>query len=204
MPDVHARLYKQILWVVLDRPPLNSLTAEMIDQLAAALHLAVDQHPKLVVITGTGERAFCAGVDLPDSSNSPDSPDAQLPALLRSAEDVTAVFDELRSHTLPTVALVKGIAFGAGCELVALCDVVIAREDARFRLPPVNAKVFTAATTSYLPAIIGQEATTKYMQSGETIDARHAFSLGLAHQVLSTQRFLADTEELLVMLATHP
>jgi enoyl-CoA hydratase/carnithine racemase len=90
--------------------------------------------------------------------------------------------------------------------LVALCDTVIAREDARFRLPAVNAKVFPATISVYLPASIGQEATTRLMQSGETLNAREAMRLGLVHQVLPSRRFLLDTEELLVMLtslATH-
>jgi enoyl-CoA hydratase/carnithine racemase len=196
MPDIHVRQRQNILWLILDRPPLNTLTIAALNQLTTAMRKAVQQPPRLVVITGMGERAFCAGIDLPDDS------EAQRAALVRAADATCQAIEELRSHAVPTVAIVKGSAFGAGCELVALCDTVIAREDARFRLPSVNGRVFTKAVSTYLPALIGQETTARLMQSGATLSAREAMHLGLAHQVLPASRFLLDTEELLVMLAT--
>lgn len=198
MSGVHVRKHKDILWLVLDNAPLNSLNVEMINQLGVALHNAIQQAPRLLVMTGAGERAFCAGVELANDS------ETLRADLLHAANAVSAAFRELHTYSIPTVALVKGIAFGAGCELVALCDIVIAREDARFRVPAVNAKVFLDATSVYLPAAIRQENTSRLMQSGETVLAREAMRLGLAHQVLPEHSFLTDTEELLVMLATHP
>jgi enoyl-CoA hydratase/carnithine racemase len=168
----------------------------MLNQLNAAVHKTLQRAPRLVVITGTGERAFCAGVDLPDDS------EKHRLELLDAARETEAVLDELRKRSVPLVALIKGNAFGAGCELAALCDVVIAREDALFRLPATNAKVFPTAVSVYLPALIGQEQTMRLVQSGETLTAREAMRLGLAHQVLSARRFLGDAEELLVMLAS--
>ncbi len=195
MPSLHVRLHKNILWLILDRPPLNNLTTEMLEQLTGAMRNALKNSPSLVVLTGAGERAFCAGVDLPDDS------EAQRAKLLLAARDTSAAFEELRSNTIPTVALVKGSAFGPGCELVALCDTVIAHEDAQFRLSAVNAKVFPDAISVCLPATIGQETTTRLMQSGETLTAREAMRIGLAHQVLRPRRFILDTEELLVLLS---
>ncbi len=197
MTGVHVRLQKGILWLILDRHPLNALTVEMLDQLTAALHKASTEFPRLIVLTGMGEQAFCSGVDLPD-----DAEETRL-ALLRAARDAEAAFDALHKQGIPIVAVVKGIAYGAGCELMALCDTVIARDDARFRLPALNAKIFPSVISVYLPAEIGQEKTTRLMQSGQTQDASQAMHLGLVHQVLPARRFLVDTEELLVMLATH-
>lgn len=197
MPDLHVRLHKNILWLILNRDPLNALTAEMLSSLNAALRKATGEAPHLVVITGTGERAFCAGVDLPDDA------EEHRVVLLREARETCALFEELRACGISTVALVKGSVYGAGCELAVLCDTVIAREDAMFRLPSVNAKVFPSATSIYLPAAIGQENTTRLMHSGETLNAQEALRLGLAHQVLSARRFRSDTEELLVMLSTR-
>jgi enoyl-CoA hydratase/carnithine racemase len=143
-----------------------------------------------------GERAFCAGLDLPDAS------DTVKTACALAAGEACKACEELRTRGIESVALVKGSAFGAGCELVALCDIVIARDDALFRLPTVNEKIFPSTTSIYLPAAIGQEATTRLMQSGETLSAEEAQRLGLVHQVLPASRFLLDTEELLVMLST--
>lgn len=195
MPDLHIRLHKDILWLILDRPPLNPLTVGMLEQLTRAIEKALRHPPRLIVITGMGERAFCVGVDLPaDDSN-------HYAALARVAKGTDDAFKQLSAHAIPTVAVVKGNAFGAGCELVSFCDTVIARDDARFRLPAINAKVFPSATATNFPAILGREQTTRLIQSGETLSARDAFHLGLVHQVLPARHFLADTEELLVMLA---
>lgn len=196
MPDIHIRIHKDILWLILDRHPLNALTVEMLDQLTAATRNALKQMPRLIVLTGTGERAFCVGVDLPDDT------EKHREELLHAAKETDSAFDEVRKLHISTVALIKGSAFGAGCELASLCDIIIARNDALFRLPAINAKVFPSAVSTYLPALIGQENTTRLVQSGETLTAQEAMRIGLAHQVLSTHRFLSDTEELLVMLAT--
>ncbi len=195
MPDVHVRLHKNVLWLVLNRPSLNNLTVAMLDQLNTALRAALTQAPHLIVLTGSGEQAFCAGIDLPDDSES-----ARL-ALLKAAEQTCQEFEELRAHQMPTVALMKGSVFGPGLELAVLCDTLIAHEQAIFRLPAINAKVFLSATAVYLPAVIGEEETARLMQSGETLTAQQAMQRRIVHQVLAARRFLPDAEELLVMLS---
>jgi enoyl-CoA hydratase/carnithine racemase len=195
MSNVHIRLHNDILWLILDRPPLNMLSIEMLDQLTAAMRDAIKHPPRLVVITGAGDRAFCAGVDIRDHL------DGREKEMLRAVYDNFAAFEELRSHNIPTVALVKGHALGGGCELAALCDTVIAHEDATFGLPEISLGVFPPVAAVHFPALIGQNATMRLMLTGETIQAKEALRLGLAHQVLSSRRFLPDAEELLTMLA---
>jgi enoyl-CoA hydratase/carnithine racemase len=196
MSNVHVRLHKDILWLILDRPPLNILSIEMLDQLTSAMRDAVKHAPRLIVITGAGERAFSAGVDIHDHLHGREK------EMLRAVYDNCAAFEELRAQNIATVALVKGYALGGGCELAALCDTVIAHEDATFGLPEISLGVLPPVAAAYFPALIGQNATMRLMLTGETIDAREALRLGLAHQVLSSRRFLPDAEELLIMLAT--
>src|SRR6202030_4385935 len=196
MPDVRIRLHKDILWLILDRPPLNILTIEMLDQLTAAMRDAIQHPPRLIVITGAGERAFSAGVDVKDHL------DGREKEMLRAVYDNCAAFEEVRAQQVPTVALVKGYALGGGCELAALCDTVIAHEDATFGLPEINLGVLPPVAAAYFPALIGSNATMRLLLTGETVNAREAFRLGLAHQVLSARRFLPDAEELLAMLAS--
>ena len=196
MSNVRIRLHNDTLWLILDRPPLNILSIEMLDQLTAAMRDAIKHPPRLVVITGAGERAFCAGVDIRDHL------DGREKEMLRAVYDNCAAIEELRSHNIPTVALVKGHALGGGCELAALCDTVIAHEDATFGLPEISLGVFPPVAAVYFPALIGHQATMRMMLAGETIHAKEALRLGLAHQVLSSRRFLSDAEELLSMLAT--
>ncbi len=197
MSDVHIRLHRDILWLILDRPPLNILSIEMIDKLTAAMRDAIKHSPRLIVITGAGERAFCAGVDIHDHLNGREK------EMLRAVKDNCAAFEELRSQNIPTVALVKGYALGGGCELAALCGTVIAHEDATFGLPEISLGVFPPVAAVYFPALIGRNATMRLMLTGESIQAKEALRLGLAHQVLSSRRFLPDAEELLAMLVTQ-
>ncbi len=196
MPDIIVRQHQNILWLILNRPPLNLLTVEMLDQLHNRLRAAVQQPPRLIVITGTGEQSFCAGVDLPGNV------EAQRTRLLLAGKEADECIARIHSQSIPMVALVKGAAFGAGCELAALCDTIIVRDDAQFRLPAVNATVFPSAIATALPTAVGHEVATRLQQSGETLTAREALRLGLVHQVLPSRRFLQDAEELLLMLAT--
>ena len=195
MSNVRIRLHKDILWLILDRPPLNILTAAMLDQLTAAMRDAIQHPPRLVVITGAGERAFSAGVDINDHL------DGREKDMLRAVYENCAAFETLRSHRIPSVALVKGYALGGGCELAALCDTVIAHEQASFGLPEVTLGVFPPVAAVYFPQLIGYNATMRLMLTGETIKASEALRLGLVHQVLSPHTFLTDAEELLTMLA---
>ncbi len=194
---IHIRQRNDILWLILDRPPLNILTIDMLDQLTAAMRDAIKQTPRLVVITGAGERAFCAGVDIHDHL------DGREIEMLRAVRDNCAAFEELRTHNIPSVALVKGYALGGGCELAALCDTVIAHEHASFGLPEVNLGVLPPVAAVYFPALIGYNTTLRLMLTGETIKAAEALRLGLVHQVLPSRRFLPDAEELLVVLAAQ-
>ena len=195
MSDVRIRLHKDILWLILDRPPLNILSIAMLDQLTAAMRNAIQHPPRLIVITGAGERAFSAGVDILDHL------DGRETEMLRAVYDNCAAFEELRSHGISTVALVKGYALGGGCELAALCDTVIAHEQASFGLPEVTLGVFPPVAAAYFPQLIGYNTTMRLMLTGETIEASEAMRLGLVHQVLSSHTFLPDAEELLTMLA---
>src|SRR5579883_1159634 len=193
--QIRTRLHKDILWLILDRPPLNILSIEMLDQLSAAMRRALAQEPRLIVLMGAGERAFSAGVDVRDHL------DGREKEMLRAVADNCAAFAELRAHGIATAALVKGVALGGGCELAALCDTVLAHEHAAFGLPEIGLGVFPPVAAAYFPALLGVQTTMRLVLTGETIGAREALRLGLVHQVLPARRFLSDAEELLVMLA---
>jgi enoyl-CoA hydratase/carnithine racemase len=197
MAFVRVRHHKDILWLILDRQPLNILSIEMLDQLTAAMREASKNRPRLIVITGAGERAFCAGVDIQDHL------DGREVEMLRAVYDNCAAFEELRAQHIPTVALVKGHALGGGCELAVLCDTVIAHEHATFGLPEVKLGVFPPVAAAYFPSLIGYNTTLRLMLTGETLQASEARRLGLAHQVLDEHNFLTAAEELITMLATQ-
>jgi enoyl-CoA hydratase/carnithine racemase len=149
-----------------------------------------------VVLTGEGERAFCAGFEASrqDAGQQSAPPIAVL-------QEVYRAFADLAAAAIPTVALVKGQALGIGCELAALCDTLIAREDAEFGLPEIARGSIPALAAVSLPERLGPRVALRLMLTGERITAAEALRLGLAHQVLSSERFVSDAEELLLMLA---
>ncbi|HEY3991894.1 MAG TPA: enoyl-CoA hydratase/isomerase family protein [Ktedonobacteraceae bacterium] len=198
MSHIRARLHNGVLWLMLDRPPLNILSVEMLDQLSAAMRGALKQEPRLVVLMGAGERAFSAGIDVREHL------DGREQEMLRAVADNCSAFAELRARGIATVALVKGVALGSGCELAALCDTVLAHENATFGLPAISLGVLSPVASAYFPRLLGYQTAMRLILTGETISAREALRLGLVHQVLPARRFLGDAEELLVMLAsTH-
>jgi enoyl-CoA hydratase/carnithine racemase len=185
-----------MLWLILDRQPLNLLSIEMLDQLTALLHSAIKLSPHLVIVMGAGERAFSAGVDVREHLDGSET------EMLRAVAENCAAFAALRTHGIATVAVVQGVALGGGCELAALCDTVLAHENATFGLPEINLGVLPPVAAAYFPTLLGRQTTMRLLLTGETLTARAAWRLGLVHQVLPAERFLSDAEELLIMLAS--
>lgn len=194
MSDIHVRQRNGILWLILDRHPRNMLTAAMLEQLSAALVKARNKPPSLIVLTGMGEEAFCAGLDLPDDSI------AHNQTLLDTAHTIELSLEALQAQGIPTVALIKGATWGAGCELAILCGTIFAREDTTLRLPSRSHSLFPRALTAVLPALVGKSQAEHLVERSEPLNAEDAMQLGLVHQILAPRRFLQDADELLTML----
>lgn len=190
---IHTHRRQGLFWLILDQPVV---TAEVLERLASYIQEAIKHSPNLVILTSAGEHAFCVGVE----QHTP-SPEYRK-RLHSAAEKVSAAFEILRTQGIATVALIKGLANEAGCELALLCDTVIVREDAQFRFPTPDTELFPSVVSAYLPTVVGQEVATRLVQNGEQLDARKAMHLGLVHQVLLTDHYLEDVQELLVMLST--
>ncbi|EFH90590.1 enoyl-CoA hydratase/isomerase family protein [Ktedonobacter racemifer] len=194
MSSVRTRVRNDILWIILDNVPHNALNTAMLLRLAEILRSAQQQTLNLVVLTGMGEEAFCSGFDLPVDS-------MELQKLHQAARSVDEAFQQLAQQGIPSVALIKGHAYGPGSELAALCDTLIAREDVTLRLPAENARLFPSATSQRFPSLLKPEIFERLAKSGETLSAHAALEAGLVHQVLPAARFLQESEELLVMLS---
>ncbi|GCF07427.1 enoyl-CoA hydratase/isomerase family protein [Dictyobacter arantiisoli] len=194
MPDLHVRQRNGILWLILDTHPRNHLTTAMLEQLSTSLHKACQKPPRLIVLTGTGEEAFATGIDQDSTS------EQQHQHIVEAAHQIEESLATLRAQNIPTVAVIKGLAQGAGCELAVLCETIFAREDAVLRLPSASDSIFPGTLLRILPALPGKGTMERLVESAETLNARQALQLGLVHQVLPTRRFLQDTEELLTML----
>jgi cyclohexa-1,5-dienecarbonyl-CoA hydratase len=181
--------------ITLARPPLNVFTTAMLNELADALEGAArEPGMKTVLLTGAGDRAFCAGVDIAD--HTAERVDAMMAAFQRA---IFAVLD----CELPVVAALNGAALGGGLELALACDIVLMREGAKLGQPEIRLGVFPPAAAALLPRLIGRQRALDLILTGRLIGAAEAQALGLVARVLPAAAFEDDVREYVASLATH-
>lgn len=178
----------KIAVVQLNRPQvLNALNFELMDELLHALQtLERDEEILAIVLTGN-EKAFAAGADIKEFAvrNS-----AQM--LL---ENPLEKWQHIEKFPKPLIAAVSGYALGGGCELILMCDVVIASETAKLGLPEVNIGVMPGAGgTQRLTHLIGKFKAMELILTGRTIDAQEAFALGLVSKVVPAAEYLEEAK----------
>lgn len=185
MPEslIESPLAPGIVRLTLNRPEQrNALDRALIEALAAAIaHHATLASTRVLLIAGAGS-AFCAGADLPAMRALGRASYGENLADARRLADLLAA---LHDCPKPSIACVRGPAYGGGLGLVAACDVAIAAADARFRLPEVRLGLAPAVISPYLLEAIGPRQARRYALSGEAIDAECARRIGLVHEVLA-------------------
>lgn len=183
-----------VAWITINRPKvLNALNFEAIDELASALEdVEKDGGVKVLVITGEGDKAFCAGIDI-----------NQFIALTPiKRRDFTInyrekIVNKIRRLGTPVVAMVNGYALGAGMELVLTCDLAVASEHARFGQPEVNiAAIPGGGGTQLLPRSVGVKKAMELILTGEFIDAKEAERLGIVNKVVPKEKLKEAVLEL--------
>ena len=190
-----------VAYVTLDRPHvLNAYNTQMRDDLWQALEAARDD-PEVaaVMLSGAGERGFCAGADLTEFGGAPSQAVARQ---VRFERDVWGLMLSLR---VPVVAALHGYVLGAGLEMALLCDLRIASDDAEFGLPEAALGMAPAAGGSQtLPRIAGLPAALDLLLSARRIDASEALRLGLVHRVVPRERLGSEATALAERLAATP
>ncbi|WP_425317574.1 enoyl-CoA hydratase-related protein [Pseudomonas nitroreducens] len=183
--------------LTLNRPEQrNALTPELMAALSDALHEAAESaEVRVLVLTGAGDRAFCAGMDLKAFAAGADT---------RSAGS-TAYFDAFLEGRFakPVIAAVNATALAGGFELMLNCDLAVVSRDARFGLPEVKHGLFPAAGGVLLPARIPLAVALELGLTGDTIDAERALALGLANRVVEPQAVLGAALELAERIAAN-
>jgi enoyl-CoA hydratase len=183
---IRAETRGAVLLITLNRPKaLNALTLAMIRELAAALAAAdADDAISCVVITGS-EKAFAAGADIKEMAGL-----TFAEAYLRDYPDGV---DRAGQTRKPIVAAVAGYCLGGGCELMMMCDVVIAGESARFGQPEITIGVGPGFGGSQrLPRAIGKAKAMDMILTGRNMDAVEAERAGLVSRVVPDSRLLEE------------
>jgi len=188
-----------VLVARLNRPERrNALSISLVGKLAAAA-LDAEESPetRVLLLTGTGDRVFCAGMDLAEFAGGGD-PSASDPEAL-------ATFTRLMYGGLkiPVVAAVNGAAAGGGLELLFGADVIVAADTARFGLPEVKRGLYPAGSGTLLGTRIPQAVALEMALTGDLIDAARAYQLGLVNRVVPPADVMSTALEIAGRIAAN-
>lgn len=158
---------------------LNALSFELIGQIGECIKQAGRSSARALIITGEGDKAFCAGADIKELQN------RGLAAQREGAELGQAVFALLDRLPIPSIALVNGFAFGGGCELALACTLRLALPNAKFGLPEVKLGLIPGyGGTQRLPRLVGVGRALEIVMTGRTVSAEEALSMGLVNRIV--------------------
>jgi methylglutaconyl-CoA hydratase len=169
-----------VLWLTINREARrNAISAALIASMHQAFREALaDRSLRAIVLTGAGDKAFCAGADLGRGTQA-----------FRDEGETTTDFGRMartvRELQVPLIARVNGACVAGGMGLMGMCDLAVASDNARFGLPEVKVGVYPVQVLVYLRAILGRSAISELCLTGELIDARRAFEMGLVNRVVS-------------------
>ncbi len=189
-----------IVTLTMNRPQaFNSLSEAMLAALQDALdRLASDGAVRAVVIAGAG-RAFCAGHDLKEMRAEPST--AYYERLFAQCAQMMLAIQRL---PVPVVARVHGIATAAGCQLVGMCDLAVAADDARFAVSGINLGLFCATPSVALSRNLPRKAAFEMLVTGGFISAAEAQRLGLVNRVVPVAALDAEVDALAATIAAKP
>ena len=187
-----------VLEVVLDRPKANAIdapTSRRLGEVFAAFRDDPNLH--VAIITGGGDRFFCAGWDL-KAAAAGETPDADF------GVGGFGGLQELPGLNKPVIAAVNGMAVGGGFELALSADLILAAEHARFALPEITAGQLADAATIKLPRRMPHHVAMELLLTGRWMDAEEARRWGLVNEVVPAAVLLGRARELAGLLASGP
>ncbi|HEX2167039.1 MAG TPA: enoyl-CoA hydratase-related protein [Longimicrobiales bacterium] len=185
--------------ITINRPDKrNALNAVVRRELIDVLdQLRTDDDARVIVITGSGEKAFVAGADIVEFAE-------RTPLQQREAMQGRRVFDEVAAFPKPVIAMINGFALGGGCELALACDVRVAARSARFGQPEIRLGLIPGGGgTQRLPRLIGAGRALRLILTGDLIDAEEAYRIGLVDVLVDDGELHARTLELSRAMAAH-
>ncbi len=180
--------------IIINRPSkLNALNKETIQELHAAFRVAdLDADTKVIIITGSGEKAFVAGADISEFADFSVSEGGKL-----AAKGQELLFDFVANLSTPVIAAVNGFALGGGLELAMAAHFRIASDTAKMGLPEVSLGVIPGyGGTQRLPQLVGKGRAMEMIMTAGMIDANQALSYGLVNHVTTLDELMPLAEKL--------
>jgi enoyl-CoA hydratase/carnithine racemase len=185
--------------VVLNRPEVrNALSRTLIEELGAALTaFEADPGARVIVLSGAGDKAFCAGADLKGVTDRGTTLQAR-----ESFAGLARILEAMPQMRTPVIAQVHGHALAGGCGLAVGCDLVIASDDATFGLPEIKVGLLPLIVSAPILRAAGRKRGLLMILSGDPVSAREAYAMGLVSRVVPRERLEAETSALAATLAS--
>ncbi len=180
--------------ITLNRPQaLNALSFSILDALESAFDQAASSGARVLLITGAGDKAFCAGADIKELRH------RDLLSQKRGAEKGQRVFSKLAALPMPSIAVINGYAFGGGLELAMACTFRLATVNARLGLPEIKLGLIPGyGGTQRLPRLIGEARALEMIMTGRAVKPDEAERIGLVNRVVDgdpVEQALAFSQE---------
>jgi enoyl-CoA hydratase len=190
--------------LTLNRPEkLNALNYALIDRLLQLLE-AIENEPDIraVILTGAGDRAFSAGADIAEFSETVrQGPDAAVKGFVRRGQSMTA---RIEAFPKPVIIAVNGIAFGGGCEITEAAHLAVASDRASFAKPEINIGIPpTFGGTQRLPRLAGRKRALELLLTGDPFSPQRAYELGLVNRVVPHDDLLPSALEMAGRILRH-
>jgi enoyl-CoA hydratase/carnithine racemase len=187
----------QTVILTLNRPEvMNSFNFEMLYALRDAVDaIRFDPEIRVVVITGAGEKAFCAGADLKERITLPPM------EVKRFIYTIRTLFSSIENLNKPVIAAVNGVALGGGTELALASDIRIIADTATLGLTEARLAIIPGAGgTQRLPRLIGRGKAKELIFTGRRVDAREAINIGLANKTCPLSDLMAEAKSMAAMI----
>ena len=177
----------------------NAMSFEMWKELSAACaQAAADRNVRVLTLTGAGDKAFCAGADISQFGEKRSDPQA-VAAYDRAVAEANSALANLPK---PSVALIRGICFGGGMGLAMACDIRLAAEDSRYRIPAARLGLgYSFANIGSLVTKLGPGVVADILFSARILSSADAHGLGVVQAVYGSDIFSARAEEYVRMIA---
>lgn len=183
-----------VQWITIDRPERrNALNEAVLAGIAEGIRGAMtDGAARAIVLTGAGEKAFCAGADLVQGAGSPLKLDPS-----RATQPMIELFRLIETCNLPLIARVNGHVLAGGMGLLCACDMAVAAESALFGTPEVKVGLFPMQVLSYMVRVIPRRKLMEMAITGEPFTAAEALEMGLVNYIVPAAELDAKLDWLL-------
>jgi len=174
-------------FLTINRPPVNVLNISTMEEMNKALISLIGQKDiKVLVITGDGEKAFSAGVDVADHT------EVKIEKMLQVFHDI---FRNLAKLDQVTVAATKGLTLGGGCEIAIFCDLIFAADNLKIGQPEIKLSVIPPIALLLMPRLVGLKKAAELLLTGKVLEADEAERIGLINKVVALENFNTELED---------